>query len=389
MYVIKNDDMRVPLKVFSTENSMEPQCIEQMVAITKLPFVYKHVALMPDGHFGKGISIGGVVATDNVIVPNFVGVDIGCGMCATKTNLKDYDPERLKRVMSLIRQRIPVGFNHHKDKQSWSGFDNNPPTHIPIIKQEIESAKYQLGTLGGGNHFIELQADEEGYLWCMLHSGSRNLGKKIADEYHKKAVALCEQWYSNIPVKDLAFLSMDSEEGREYEVAMHFALQFAKESRLRMMSQILQSIDEVFGRIEIEPTINVHHNYARLEHHFGCDVMVHRKGATSARKDEIGIIPGSQGTASYIVKGLGNPESFMSCSHGAGRKIGRKEAQRSLNLQDEIKKLDDAGVIHSIRSESDLDEASGAYKDIECVMENQKDLVEIVTKLKPLAVVKG
>jgi len=377
---------RIPIKMWLDD--IEDGALEQAKNLANLPFAFKHIALAPDCHKGFGMPIGGILATTDVIIPNAVGKDIGCGMCASKSNIKEYDTESLKKIMSLIRERIPVGFNHHKDKEEWHGFDE-APTHIPIIKNELESAKYQLGTLGGGNHFIELQSDEEGYLWCMLHSGSRNFGLKIADEYHKKAVVLCDQWYSNIPVKDLAFLPIDSQEGKEYEEAMNFALDFAKASRLSMMLDMQIAIDDVFGHTEFDPIINVHHNYARYEHHFGRDVIIHRKGATSARKDEIGIIPGSQGTASYIVKGLGNPESFMSCSHGAGRKIGRKEAQRSLNLQDEIKRLDDAGVIHSIRSESDLDEASGAYKDIECVMENQKDLVEIVTKLKPLAVVKG
>jgi tRNA-splicing ligase RtcB len=223
----------------------------------------------------------------------------------------------------------------------------------------------------------------------MIHSGSRNFGLKIANTYHKKAVALCEKWFSKLPDKDLSFLPFDEPEAIEYLDSMDFALAFAKKNRYLMIENIKTCFNSVISEIEYDETINIHHNYAKIENHFNSNVMVHRKGATSARLGEVGIIPGSQGTASYIVKGLGNPESFMSCSHGAGRKMGRKQAIRELNLNDEIEKLDSQGVIHSIRTVKDLDEAAGAYKDIDKVMENQKDLVKILVKLRPLAVIKG
>jgi tRNA-splicing ligase RtcB len=253
----------------------------------------------------------------------------------------------------------------------------------------LGKAKYQLGTLGGGNHFIEIQKGDDGYIWIMLHSGSRNFGLKIANVYHKKASALCSKWYSYLPDKDLAFLPIDTPEAKEYLEAMDYALSFAKENRYLMMNNIKTCFRDVISNIAYGDLTDVHHNYANMENHFGTNVMVHRKGATSAKLGEKGIIPGSQGTASYIVEGLGNPQSFMSCSHGAGRKMGRKQASRELNLKNEIEKLDAQGIIHSIRTKDDLDEASGAYKDIDVVMRNQEDLVKILVKLKPIAVIKG
>lgn len=225
----------------------------------------------------------------------------------------------------------------------------------------------------------------------MIHSGSRNLGKQIADHYNKTAITLNEKWHSKVPKEhDLAFLPTDSFEGICYYGEMNYAVSFALANRKLMMNRILEIFANECNYSEPnDPMINIAHNYAKLENHFGKNVMVHRKGATLATKDTIGIIPGSQGTSSFIVKGLGNPDSFNSCSHGAGRKMGRKEAERSLDLAEEIKKLDDQGIVHSVRTVSDLDEASGAYKDVHDVMNNQKDLVEILVELKPLGVIKG
>lgn len=239
------------------------------------------------------------------------------------------------------------------------------------------------------NHFIEIQKGSDGFIWIMLHSGSRNFGLKIAHEYHEKAKFWCEKWYSNIPEHDLSFFPIETKEAKEYFDAMNFALSFAKENRFRMIEQIKNAFVSSVPEVSFGEIINIHHNYAAWEHHFGEDVIVHRKGATLAREGTIGLIPGSQGTKSYVVKGKGNVNSFMSCSHGAGRKMGRKQAQRELNLETEQKRLDDQGIVHSVRSLSDLDEAAGAYKDITVVMENQKDLVDILVELSPLAVIKG
>jgi tRNA-splicing ligase RtcB (3'-phosphate/5'-hydroxy nucleic acid ligase) len=380
------DTERIPVKLWLSD--IEDGALEQALSLAMLPFAFKHIAIMPDSHVGYGMPIGGVMATEGVVVPNAVGVDIGCGMCAVKTSLTDIDVVTLKNIMGLIRECIPVGFAHNKEKNKWYGDMFLPD--IDIINQEIDNSCYQIGTLGSGNHFIEIQKGSDGFIWIMLHSGSRNFGLKIAKEYHEKAKMLCERWYSDIPCKDLSFLPLDSEYGKEYMVAMNFALSFAKENRRRMIDLILDCLFVGCKRtIAFVETIDIHHNYAQMENHFGKNVLVHRKGATSAREGQIGIIPGSQGTKSYIVKGKGNPESFMSCSHGAGRKMGRKEASRTLNLEAEKKILNDQGIIHSIRNEKDLDEASGAYKDISVVMSNQSDLVDIVVELSPLAVIKG
>jgi tRNA-splicing ligase RtcB len=223
----------------------------------------------------------------------------------------------------------------------------------------------------------------------MVHSGSRNFGLKIAREYHERAAALCRRKNIRLPDRDLAFLAMESREAREYMDAMSFALDFARENRLRMIEAIKTIFRDNFPGVEFGGTINIHHNYAAVERHFGVECIVHRKGATSAFGGQTGIIPGSQGSRSYIVRGKGNPESFMSCSHGAGRRMGCKQAQRELDLQDEKRKLEEQGILHALRGAGDLDEASGAYKDIETVMKNQRDLVEILVELKPLAVVKG
>ena len=374
---------KVPIKLWLDD--IEDGAMQQARDLANLPFVHKWVAIMPDSHQGYGMPIGGVLATKGVVIPNAVGVDIGCGMCALRTPVESIDTYALKEIMSDIRKVVPVGFAHHKEPRTWTGFSAAP--NIPIIQNELEAARYQLGTLGGGNHFIEIQHGSDGYVWLMLHSGSRNFGYKIAKTYHEKAIKLCDQWYSNVPNKDLSFLPADSAEGCEYVDAMRFALDFARANRYEMMRQIAYVFEYRTGAKIDEEIINIHHNYVAIEHHYGENVWVHRKGATLAREGTTGIVPGSQGTKSYIVKGLGNPESFMSCSHGAGRRMGRKEARRTLTVEGETQKL--AGVIHSIRSEKDLDEAPGAYKDISEVMANQRDLVDIEIELTPLAVIKG
>ena len=373
---------RLPIKLWLDD--IEDGALQQARNLANLPFVYKWVAIMPDSHQGYGMPIGGVMATDSVIVPNAVGVDIGCGMIAVKTDLQGIETDTLKQVMGEIRKVVPVGFSHQKDEQLWSGFDNAPD--IEIIQRELKSARKQLGTLGGGNHFIEIQHDEENNIWVMIHSGSRNFGLKTATEYHHKAQYLCQKWVSDIPDKDLSFLPIEMKEGKEYFEAMKFCLDFAQENRSLMMRNVLDVINSVTGALK-KDEINIHHNYAAYEHHFGKNVIVHRKGATKANKGLLGIIPGSMGTTSYIVEGLGNPESFESCSHGAGRRMGRKEASRVLSLEEERQKMGD--VIHGLRTAKDLDEAPGAYKDIDIVMENQKDLVNPIVKLRPLASIKG
>lgn len=390
------------MKYFNDEGSLvikswcenpEEGAIQQAKNLARLPFAFKQICLMPDTHQGYGMPIGGVMATKGVVVPNAVGVDIGCGMCAIQTSLETIDINQLKYILGKIRKVIPVGFNKHQEPESVFLM---PSSRIlfanSVVEMEFENAQKSLGTLGGGNHFIEIQKGDDGRIWIMVHSGSRNLGKKVADFYDKKAVEMNEQYFSRVPKEwQLAFLPLDSNEGLRYLTEMQYCVDFAFANRSLMMDRIKQCFVDFFADqgIEFGRQVNIAHNYARMENHFGQNVMVHRKGATSARLGEMGLIPGSQGTASYVVKGKGNPESFMSCSHGAGRIMGRKEAERTLNLAEEQKRLDDRDILHSIRTIHDLDEAAGAYKPIEAVMDEQLDLVDIDVRLLPLAVVKG
>lgn len=375
MEVITGEDLRVPIKSWATD--LEESALAQARNLAKLPFVASHVALMPDAHTGYGMPIGGVIATEGVIIPNAVGVDIGCGMIAVKLNMQYTTPEHLKNWMGIIRELIPVGFNKHK----------TPLTHLAdvpseVILSELRNAEKSLGTLGGGNHFIEIQKDEEGFIWVMIHSGSRNLGKKVADHHHKIAVDLNKMWYSDNVNTELSFLPLDTQYGAAYLEDMEYCIDYAKTNRDRMMTAVVGDEDNL-------EVILCSHNYARYENHFGRTLMVHRKGAISAREGELGIIPGCQGSKSYIVRGEGNRDSFMSSSHGAGRVMGRKQAQRELDLEEQKAILDKQGIIHGIRNQKDLDEAPGSYKSIDVVMANQTDLTEIIHTLSPLAVIKG
>ena len=381
-----------PVKIWT--NYVEKSAMRQIENLTTLPFLFHHLAIMPDVHTGMGMPIGGVLACKDAVIPNAVGVDIGCGMCAVKTNWKvaDIPTDVLrKQIMRGIRKRIPMGMDHHKEAQD----EKYLPTGHDIDKMEIvkrrqEYITKEVGTLGGGNHFIELQKDETGTLWIMIHSGSRNLGKLVGDYYNEKAKKLNERWYSVVsPDIRLSFLPLRTDEFNAYWQEMKYCVDFALCNRKLMMKRIEEVIKDAIPEIGFEPMINIAHNYAAWERHYGQDVIVHRKGATLAREGVIGIIPGSQGTASYIVEGLGNPESFCSCSHGAVRTLSRTAAIRDLNLKEEVERLDALGIIHAIRNQNDMQEASGAYKDIETVIANEADLVKVKTRLLPVAVIKG
>jgi tRNA-splicing ligase RtcB len=382
---------RIPIKMWLDEP--EEGAVKQALNLANLPFAFSHICLMPDTHQGYGMPIGGVMATDNVIVPNAVGVDIGCGMCAVKTNIKADSVERkqLTQIMADIRELVPLGFDHHKERQDESLMPQGYALdELVVVKRQYLAALKQLGTLGGGNHFIELQRCNDGFLWLMIHSGSRNFGLQVAEYYNKMAKKLNGLYYSSVnPKADLAFLPFETDEAHAYYKEMRYCTEFALANRKLMMERIQQVVSATLSEVIYEPIINIAHNYAAWETHFDTKVIVHRKGATSAKAGETGIIPGSQGTKSYIVEGLGNPESFMSCSHGAGRTMSRAAAIRELNLEEEKRKLDELGIIHSIRGKSDLEEASSAYKDISQVMAFQSDLVKIKVELSPLAVIKG
>jgi len=397
--IYDRDKQRVPIKSWC--EFPEETALGQAIVLSNHPAIFKHVALMPDTHAGMGMPIGGVVALNNAISPNMVGVDIGCGMVAINTRCKlDEIQDKLKKIREEILERVPVGFSHRDPNWIMRAYPdianalfNWRVGHINNLEIDteglvsIEKVKAQIGTLGGGNHFIEIQKDSEDNIWVMIHSGSRNIGKQIADLYNKKAMSLCSKWYSDLPSKDLAFLPYDDYLGQEYLKAMEFALEFAFANREIMML----IVSEIFAKNELpwaEPKniINIHHNYASIENHYGKNVIVHRKGATLARSKTVGIIPGSMGTNSYIVKGLNNPESFTSCSHGAGRKMSRSKAKKTIDIDDFKSKMKD---IECDATVDHLDEAPQAYKDIDEVMSQQADLVEISTKLSPLAVIKG
>jgi tRNA-splicing ligase RtcB len=380
---------KLPIKIWATD--LEDVALQQAKNLANLPFAFKHIALMPDAHMGYGMPIGGVLATKGVVIPSAVGVDIGCGMITTRLPMKDKPTqEQLKLLMNLIRKEIPLGYKKH----SYPKYEKQMPTyHAPpyeVVTREWNNARKSLGTLGSGNHFIEIQYGSDSFVYATIHSGSRNLGKQVCDEYNKMAVELNRRYFSEVPKSwELAFLPMGSPEGRSYIEEMEYCVNFAMANRRVMMKQVIKSVYSLFDIKGDHEMIECCHNYAQLENHFGSNVMVHRKGATSAKDGELGIIPGSQGSMSYIIKGKGNKDSFESCSHGAGRAMGRKQAQRELDLDAEIANLDSKGIVHSVRTEKDLDEATSAYKDIEEVMNNQQDLVETVVQLQPLAVIKG
>ena len=340
---------RIPIKIWAAD--IDAAALQQARNLANLPFAFRWIAVMPDAHTGYGMPIGGVLATEDMVIPNAVGVDIGCGMAAVRTNLRNVHTEELQDILAIIRAEVPVGFKHHHDPQTWGGFDRAPD--ISIIQDELNSARHQLGTLGGGNHFIEIQRGDDGFVWLMIHSGSRNFGLKVASEYHRLAKASCARGKINLSDPDLSYLTADSPQGREYLTAMNYCLDFARANRALMVERGMQAITAVTGGVGTFE-VNIHHNYAAVESHFGREVLVHRKGATSARKGQAGIIPGSMGAHSYITEGLGNDESFQSSSHGAGRRMGRNEATRRLDLRQEQQKM--KGIIHGLRTKRELDE---------------------------------
>lgn len=381
---------KIPIKLWLDD--MEEGALTQAENIANLPFAFKHIAIMPDSHQGYGMPIGAVLATKGVVVPNAVGVDIGCGMCAVKTNLKSIETHELETIIGKGYQEIPVGFNQHKSNQMFAmggiGSINSLDKNTITRKNEDKAAK-QLGTLGGGNHFIEIQKGNDGHIWVMIHSGSRKLGHTVATFYNKLAKKLNQEHFSIVsPDIDMAFLRIESKEGKSYLAEMNACIDYALANRTLMMHRMTVIMEDVTGQqVDYLEFLNKSHNLATWENHYGSNVLVHRKGATQAKEGELGMIPGTQGTNSYIVRGKGNKESFNSCSHGAGRALGRKQAIKNLNLKTELAKME--SVVHNMKTVEQLDEAPSAYKDIKDVMANQTDLVDVVVELTPLAVIKG
>ncbi|MBW1649103.1 MAG: RtcB family protein [Deltaproteobacteria bacterium] len=380
---------KLPIKLWT--NEIEEGALHQTKNLANHPCAFKHVAIMPDVHEGYGMPIGGVIAVKEALIPNAVGVDIGCGVCAVKTDIDNLEKKQIETIVYKIKSAIPTGFKWHSTPLSEDKMPQILSEELTLIVcKEYKKARKQLGTLGGGNHFIEIQKGKDNYIWIMIHSGSRNLGKQIADTYNRYAKKFNEKLSNPIPKSwQLAYLPIDNKKAQQYKAEMQYCISFALANRQAMMEKSLEILIDVTGSINYQPLINIAHNYAAYEKHFKKDLFIHRKGATSAKKGEIGIIPGSQGTNSFIVKGKGNPESFKSCSHGAGRRLGRKQAVKELDFKKEVGLLDKKGILHFIRSRVDLDEAPGAYKNIDTVIKNQADLVDIIEELEPLAVIKG
>ena len=410
MFVICNEKTKVPIKIWlEDEGCLEESCLEQAYHLSQLPFLHKWVCLMPDTHAGMGMPIGGVIATEDVIIPNAVGVDIGCGMAYTQTNvpvsllrgIQTGNGTLLQAMVGDIMRNIPLGFAHHKTAMPCYTLDlameelDRYEEDAELLGQ-LDAGYFQIGTLGGGNHFIELQEGDDGLLSVMLHSGSRHFGKSVCDYFHHKARELNARWYSQIPDDyRLAFLPVDSAEGKRYLSWMQLSMDFAKENREKMMLAVKAILEKWIGKYTEIPLafsgdINCHHNYAALEHHYNKNVWVHRKGAVRARNGELAVIPGAMGSLSYVVMGKGCEESFCSSSHGAGRQYSRKGAMNTFSCEEVIVDLNKQGVILGKKNKSDVAEESRfAYKDIEEVMKNQSDLVIPVKRLKTAGVVKG
>lgn len=381
-------DTKVPIKIWAS--ILEDEAEQQVRKVASLPFIHSHVALMPDAHAGKGSTIGTVIATKGAIIPSCVGVDIGCGMAAYKLPFKvDVLDGKLAELRHSIERAIPTGrFGHRREEVPNSRTEallNLGKCSTEMNTKIIE----QCGTLGGGNHFIEICTDTEGNAWVMLHSGSRNIGKTLAEVHIAKAKGLMKQYFIDLPDPDLAFLAQGTPEFKAYIDDLHWGQSYAALNRQVMMELVIGRIMRMFpgqGHICCEKVINCHHNYTQMENHYGANVWVTRKGAVSAKSGELGIIPGSMGAKSFIVRGLGNPESFSSCSHGAGRKMSRTKARATFTTDDLAQQT--SGV--ECRKDADvIDEIPGAYKDIEQVMNDQADLVEKVAELKQLICVKG
>ncbi len=401
MFVLENPSRhKAPIKVWlENEEQLEPVCLSQAINLANIPFLYQWIALMPDTHQGYGMPIGGVAALKDVIIPNAVGVDIGCGVCFSETDIlrEALTPDIGRRLIGRIMDRIPVGFRHQDHIQEAPTIQRYLKENEGRLKQqillyqELEGVFYQLGTLGGGNHFIEFQEDENRKLTLMVHSGSRNIGLKIANYFNEKAKLISKKngWQSHAR-NQLAFMPAESEGGQAYLEWMQVALLFARENRSRMMAALQEILREAFPQIQFSQELNVHHNYAALETHYGEPVWVHRKGAIKVEKGELGIIPGAMGSLSFVVEGLGNPESFNSCSHGAGRHISRRQALKEIQKEKVFQDLESLGVqVGTPDRDGLVDESRFVYKDILTVMENQKDLIKPVKQLKSVLVVKG
>lgn len=404
MNVITSENGK-PIKAWTDGVPVEPDAIEQVKKAARLPFIFRHIALMPDVHKGIGSTIGSVIPTERAIIPAAVGVDIGCGMAAVRLSLTANQlPDNLHAVRSAIEANVPHGRTDNggvNDRGAWNEIpkqiaetigDTDLHERLHVITQKhprvgTGNLWNHCGTLGTGNHFIEVCLDESNDVWVMLHSGSRGVGSRIGTYFIEKAKEDMRQFFINLPDVDLAYLPEGTKNFSDYVEAVGWAQDYARLNRDIMLSRIIMALRNTLPPFELtSEAINCHHNYVEKENHFGHNVYVTRKGAVRARKNDMGIIPGSMGARSFIVRGLGNPESFMSCSHGAGRKMSRTEAKKRFTVEDQIKATEG---IECRKDELVLDEIPMAYKDIKSVMQAQADLVSVVHTLKQIICVKG
>ncbi len=401
-YEIHQPEKGVPIKRWTRGVAVEEPALRQLEAIAQLPFIHRWVAVMPDVHLGKGATVGSVIPTVGAVVPAAVGVDIGCGMMALRTSLRASDlPDSLAAIRSAIEAAVPHGRTPGRDRGAWhdlpsavgEAWTELAPGFQRICEKRPEIAgsntSNHLGTLGTGNHFIEVCLDLEDRVWLMLHSGSRGVGNRIGSVYIDLARREMERWFIHLPSRDLAYLPEGSQHFDDYIEAVGWAQSFAAKNREIMMAAVIRALRGAPGLPAFtvgEVAVNCHHNYVSREHHYGKDVLVTRKGAVRAGPGELGIIPGSMGARSFIVRGKGNAESFCSCSHGAGRKMSRSEAKRTFSLKDHREAV--AGVECRV-DEHVLDETPMAYKDIDAVMAAQSDLIDVVHTLRQVVCVKG
>ena len=388
---------RVPVKIWTDD--VDERSKAQLANIASLPFIHHHVAAMPDVHLGIGATIGSVIATHKAIIPAAVGVDLGCGMVAARLSLtaNELDEKALKKVFDQISRDVPVGRAQHDDNRVLvdaalpfePGLKSLTERHPQLLKAFGKFSKWtnQMGTLGGGNHFIEVCLDEDGCVWVMLHSGSRGIGNAIASYFIELARKDMERWMIQLPDRDLAYFAEGTEYFYDYVEAVHWAQEYAMQNRQSMLELVLDALKRHLPSFTVTTeAVNCHHNYVAKEHHYGADVLVTRKGAIRAREGDLGIVPGSMGARSFIVRGKGNPESFCSSAHGAGRRMSRTAAEKQFTEADMA--LQTQGVICR-KDKGVIDEIPGAYKDIDAVMANQSDLTEILHTLKQVVCVKG
>ena len=388
---------RVPVKIWTDD--VDEKSKQQLANIASLPFIHHHVAAMPDVHLGIGATIGSVIATHKAIIPAAVGVDIGCGMVACRLSItgNDLDGKSLRKVFDQITRDVPVGRAQHQDNRALANasrpfaarLDAMTHKHPQLLKTFGKFSKWvnQMGTLGGGNHFIEVCLDESNRVWVMLHSGSRGIGNALASYFIELARKDMERMMIRLPDRDLAYFPEGTRHFDDYVEAVTWAQEYAMQNRREMVDLVLAGLKRHLPAFEVSSeVVNCHHNYVAVEHHYGVDVWVTRKGAIRARDGDLGIIPGSMGARSYIVRGKGNPESFMSCAHGAGRKMSRTAAEKQFSAADLARQTE--GVICR-KDQGVVDEIPGAYKDIDTVMANQADLVDALHTLKQVVCVKG